>query len=122
MPIYGQVQSFDVTDLLIVVVRYFGGVKLGVGGLIQAYKTAAQMALENSSIVERTVDKNFVLKFDYPEMNIVMRIIKENNLNIVRQDLGLDCKVYFSVRKKNADEIFEKFISVYKVEINEIDI
>lgn len=122
MPIYGQVQSFDVTDILIVVVRYFGGVKLGVGGLIQAYKTAAQMALENSSIIERTIDKNFVLKFDYPEMNIVMRIIKENNLNIVRQDLGLDCKVYISVRKKDANEIFEKFVSVYKVEINEIEV
>ncbi len=121
MPIYGQIQSFDVTDVLIVVVRYFGGVKLGVGGLIQAYKTAAQMALENSRIVERTVNKRFTIKFDYPEMNIVMRIIKEHNLQLIKQDLGLDCTIYISVRKKDAEEIFEKFNSVYKVEITETE-
>lgn len=119
MPIYGQIQSFEVTDILIVVVRYFGGVKLGVGGLIQAYKATAQMALENSRIVERTVDKIFEIIFDYPEMNIVMRLIKENNLNILKQDLGLDCKIYISVRKNEAEEIFNKFDSVYKVEIAE---
>src|SRR5690606_6546424 len=82
MPIYGQIQSFEVTDVLIVVVRYFGGTKLGVGGLIQAYKTAAQMALEHAKIIESTVDKIFEIHFDYPEMNIVMRLIKEHNLNI----------------------------------------
>jgi len=118
MPIYGQIQSFDVTNILVVVVRYFGGVKLGVGGLIQAYKTAAQMALENSSIVERTVNVHFRIKFDYPEMNIVMRLIKENNLGIIKQELSLDCTIFISVRKKEAEEIFEKFESVYKVEIS----
>ncbi|HSJ12173.1 MAG TPA: YigZ family protein [Gillisia sp.] len=119
MPIYGQIQSFDVTDILVVVVRYFGGVKLGVGGLIQAYKTAAQMALENSRIVERTVNRTFIIKFDYPEMNIVMRLIKENNLEILKQYLQLDCTIYISVRKKDAEEIFGKFESVYKVSITE---
>ena len=119
MPIYGQIQSFDVTDILVVVVRYFGGVKLGVGGLIQAYKTAAQMALENSRIVERTVNRTFIIKFDYPEMNIVMRLIKENNLEILKQELQLDCTIYISVRKKDAEEIFGKFESVYKVSITE---
>ena len=121
MPIYGQIQSFNVTNILVVVVRYFGGVKLGVGGLIQAYKTAAQMALENSRIVERTVNKNFKIKFDYPEMNIVMRLIKENNLEILKQELGLDCTIYIIVRKKDAEEIFGKFDSVYKVSITESD-
>lgn len=119
MPIYGQIQSFDVTDILVVVVRYFGGVKLGVGGLIQAYKAAAQMALENSRIVERTVNRTFIIKFDYPEMNIVMRLIKENNLEILKQELQLDCTIYISVRKKDAEEIFGKFESVYKVSITE---
>ena len=119
MPIYGQIQSFDVTDILVVVVRYFGGVKLGVGGLIQAYKTAAQMALENSKIVVRTVNRTFIIKFDYPEMNIVMRLIKENNLEILKQELQLDCTIYISVRKKDAEEIFGKFDSVYKVSITE---
>lgn len=121
MPIYGQMQSFDVTDILIVVVRYFGGVKLGVGGLIQAYKTAAQMALENSKIVERTIDEVFEIHFDYPEMNIVMRIIKEYDLTVTEQDLGLDCKIYISVRKKEAEKIYEKFKAVYKVEIKKIE-
>lgn len=122
MPIYGQIQSFDVTNILVVVVRYFGGVKLGVGGLINAYKTAAQMALENSRITTRTIDETFKLKFDYPEMNIVMRLIKEHNLNIIEQDLGLDCKIYLSVRKKEADAIYEKFSNIYKVEITREDI
>ena len=121
MPIYGQIQSFDVTNVLIVVVRYFGGVKLGVGGLIQAYKTAAQMALENSKIVVRTINRKFKIHFDYPEMNIVMRIIKEHDLNIIKQDLGLDCEIYVSVRKKEATAILEKFKAVYKVTINEVE-
>tara|TARA_R100000935_G_C2825485_1_gene162045 strand:- start:452 stop:1060 length:609 start_codon:yes stop_codon:yes gene_type:complete len=117
MPIYGQIQSFDVTNILIVVVRYFGGVKLGVGGLINAYKTTAQMALENSSILKRTIDDVYVLKFDYPEMNVVMRIIKEHNLNLIDQNLELDCEVFFSVRKKDSQSIYEKFEATYKVEI-----
>ncbi|MFO8147159.1 MAG: YigZ family protein [Gillisia sp.] len=121
MPIYGQIQSFDVTDVLIVVVRYFGGVKLGVGGLIRAYKTAAQMALENSKIIERTIDEIFEIHFGYPEMNIVMRIIKEYDLSIIEQNLGLDCKIYITVRKKDAENIFEKFQAVYKVEIKKIE-
>lgn len=121
MPIYGQIQSFEVTNILIVVVRYFGGVKLGVGGLIQAYKTAAQMVLENAKIVEKTINKNFKIVFDYPEMNSVMRIIKEQNLKVVQQDLGLDCKVYIEVRKNEAEIILNKFEAVYKVEITELD-
>ena len=120
MPIYGQIQSFEVTDVLIVVVRYFGGVKLGVGGLIQAYKTTAQMALENSRIVKRTIDKVFQVQFDYPEMNAVMRLIKEHNLKIVSQDLGIDCKIVFKVRKKEADLIREKFEAFHKIEFSSV--
>lgn len=121
MPIYGQIQSFEVTDVLIVVVRYFGGVKLGVGGLINAYKTAAQMALENANIVTRTINQKFQIEFDYPEMNKVMRVIKENNLNIVDQILGLDGKIIISVRKKEAERIYEKFDATYKVTITELE-
>ena len=115
MPIYGQIQSFDVTNVLLVVVRYFGGVKLGVGGLINAYKTTAQMALEASKIVKKTIDFKYEISFDYPEMNKVMRIIKENNLKVLDQKLELGCKLYISVRKKEAENIFEKFNSTYKV-------
>ena len=122
MPIYGQIQSFDVTNILIVVVRYFGGTKLGVGGLMNAYKTAAQMALEASNILKRTIDEVFVIKFDYPEMNTVMRIIKENNLNVIDQKLELDCKIFLGVRKKDAGNIFSKFENTYKVEIKKLEI
>ncbi|GHA34774.1 hypothetical protein GCM10007103_15360 [Salinimicrobium marinum] len=121
MPIYGQIQSFDVTDVLIVVVRYFGGVKLGVGGLINAYKTGAQMALEASKIVKKTIDVKFVISFDYPEMGTVMRVIKENNLNVLDQKLELNCKIYISVRKREAEAIFEKFEHIYKVGIKEVE-
>lgn len=115
MPIYGQLQSFDVTNALIVVVRYFGGTKLGVGGLIQAYKTAAQMALEASKIVQRTIDEIFILNFEYPEMNTVMRILKDEDISIVKQKMELDCEFEISVRKNDAERIFELFESTYKV-------
>ncbi|TDN88698.1 putative YigZ family protein [Salegentibacter sp. 24] len=121
MPIYGQIQSFEVTNVLIVVVRYFGGVKLGVGGLINAYKTAAQMALEQAHIVTRTIDEVFTISFDYPQMNIVMRLIKENNLKIIEQKLELDCMIYIAVRKKDAQAVFEKFDSTYKVKIRKLE-
>src|SRR5690554_2559881 len=119
MPIYGQLQSFDVTNILVVVVRYFGGTKLGVGGLIQAYKTAAQMALEASRIVKKTINKNFILKFEYPEMNTVMRIIKDENLNVTDQKMELNCEFEISVRKKDASRIFELFENTYKVNIQD---
>lgn len=121
LPIYGQIQSFDVTNILIVVVRYFGGVKLGVGGLINAYKTSAQMALEASKIVKRTINKQFLIRFDYKNMNKVMRVIKENNLKIKDQTLELDCQITISVRLKDSIKIAEKFEAIYQVAIKELD-
>jgi uncharacterized YigZ family protein len=100
MPIYGQIQSFNVTNILVVVVRYFGGVKLGVGGLITAYKTAAQMALEESEIIEKTIDIHFLVHFDYKNMNKVMRVIKEKNITIVAQKMEESCEIEISTRKK----------------------
>lgn len=117
MPIYGQLQSFDVTNILVVVVRYFGGTKLGVGGLIQAYKTSAKLALEASNIIKKTINEDFILKFEYPEMNIVMRIVKDQNLNVTNQKMELDCEFIISVRKKDAQRIFEIFETTYKVSI-----
>tara|TARA_R110002020_G_scaffold64851_1_gene171647 strand:- start:1124 stop:1765 length:642 start_codon:yes stop_codon:yes gene_type:complete len=121
MPIYGQLQSFDVTNALVVVVRYFGGTKLGVGGLIQAYKTTAQMALETCKIVERTINETFLLKFEYPEMNTVMRIIKDEDLNLVNQKMELSCEFEIAVRKKDAERIFELFENTYKVAIKHLE-
>lgn len=120
MPIYGQIQSFDVTNILIVVVRYFGGVKLGVGGLIGAYRESAKMALEASVIVEKTIDIHFNITFDYKNMNKVMRIIKEKNLNILSQKMEESCQIEISTRKKNAEMIFDIFTNLFEVGIEEV--
>ncbi|WP_026978300.1 IMPACT family protein [Flavobacterium tegetincola] len=117
MPIYGQIQSFDVTNVLIVVIRYYGGIKLGVGGLISAYKTVAQMSLEQSEIIEKTIDVHFIVSFTYENMNKVMRVIKEKNLDIVTQKLELTCEIEIKTRKKNAETIFDIFNSLYPIEI-----
>lgn len=119
MPIYGQIQSFRLTNILIVIVRFFGGVKLGVGGLITAYKTAAQMALENSDIVERTIDAHFVIAFDYKNMNKVMRVIKEKNLEIVSQKMEMSCEIEIATRKKNAKMVEEIFNSMFEIAIKQ---
>ncbi|CAM1370298.1 IMPACT family protein [Tenacibaculum xiamenense] len=119
-PIYGQIQAFDVTNVLIVSVRYFGGTKLGVGGLINAYRTSAQLALEASEIVERTIDVLYKLKFGYDMMNKVQRIIKERNLKIVSQKLEMDCEYVISVRKKDAHQIFDIFEALFKVEVKQL--
>jgi len=120
MPIYGQIQSFELTNVLVVVVRFFGGVKLGVGGLIAAYKTTAQMALEASEIIEKTIDVNFLIIFEYKNMNKVMRIIKERNLEIVHQKMELNCEIKIATRKKNAEMIFTLFNSIFEIEIKKI--
>lgn len=120
MPIYGQIQSFNVTNILVVVVRYFGGVKLGVGGLINAYKTSAQLTLENANILKKTINKNYTIAFDYKNMNKVMRIIKEKQVNIIEQKLELDCNIIISVRKKDAHSIFEIFDSQYEIDIKKV--
>ena len=121
MPIYGQIQSFEITNVLIVVVRYFGGVKLGVGGLISAYKTTAQLTLEEADIVEKTIDKHFKITFDYKNMNKVMRIIKEKNIDIVHQKMELNCEIEITTRKKNAQQTFDIFSTLFEIEIEEIE-
>ena len=120
MPIYGQIQSFGLTNVLVVVVRFFGGVKLGVGGLISAYKTAAQMALEESVILEKTIDVQFQISFDYKNMNKVMRIIKEKNLEIISQQMKESCQIKIATRKKNAKIIFDIFFNLFEIEIKKI--
>lgn len=119
MPIYGQIQSFEVTNVLIVVVRYFGGVKLGVGGLISAYKTAAQMVLETAQIVEKTIDVHYIIKFEYINMNKVMRVIKEKNIDIINQKMEISCEIEIAIRKNNAQNIYEAFQSIYEIDISE---
>ena len=120
MPIYGQILSFEVTNILIVVVRYFGGVKLGIGGLINAYKTSANQILETSNIIEKTININYLISFDYKNMNTVMRIIKEKSLNIINQKLELNCQITLSIRKNEADFIFKIFNNLYEIRIKEV--
>ena len=127
MPIYGQIQSFSVTNVLIVVVRIFGGVKLGVGGLITAYKTTAQMVLETCEIVEKTIDIHFTITFDYKNMNKVMRVIKEKKLEIVNQEMEINeesglpiGKIEIKTRKKNAEMVFDIFNSMFEIDIKRL--
>ena len=120
MPIYGQLLSFDVTNVLVIVVRYFGGVKLGVPGLINAYKTTAQMALEVAEIVDKTIDTTFSIKFEYKDMNKVMRIIKEKNLNIINQTMELSCEIIFSIRKSEAHQAETAFDALYEITLKKL--
>ena len=126
-PIYGQIQSFSVTNILIVVVRFFGGTKLGVGGLISAYKNTAQLALLSCEIVEKTINLGFKLSFDYQNMNKVMRIIKEKKLEIVNQEIEFDQnsglplgKIEIKTRKKNAEMIFDIFNNIYEIRVQRL--
>jgi len=121
MPIYGQIQSFEVTNILVVSVRYFGGTKLGVGGLISAYKTSAQMALEASCILAKTINIFYKLTFNYDLMNAVQRVVKEKNIEIVHQKLEMNCEYTISVRKNDSEMIFTIFDNLYKVEIKELE-
>nr|WP_179020013.1 YigZ family protein [Winogradskyella forsetii] len=120
MPIYGQIQSFEVTNILIVVIRYYGGVKLGVGGLINAYRTGAQLAIEASKIVERTINRDYQLKFEYKNMSKVMRLLKENDVEIINQTLELNCLLEISVRKSHSSKVFDMFDQFFGVDIKEL--
>lgn len=116
-PIHGQLQSFDVTNVLVVVVRYFGGTKLGVGGLINAYRTGAQLALEASKIEERTIDVTFDIEFEYPLMNVVMRLIKDENIQIIDQEMMLKCRFKLAIRRQEAERVLVLVKNIFGVNL-----
>ncbi|WP_194974979.1 IMPACT family protein [Aquiflexum lacus] len=116
-PILGQIRSNQLTNVLIVVVRYFGGVKLGVGGLISAYRTATAEAISNNVIMEAIVKNRVNLQFDYLSMNDVMKIIKDYNLEIINQQFDNDCKITLLVRKGLLNEIISKLENLEGAEI-----
>lgn len=118
-PIYGQLQSYDLTQILVVVVRYFGGTKLGVGGLINAYRTAAQQAIQAAQIVEKTIDEQYTIAFDYPLLSKVMRVIKDNSLEIISQKQELHCEYTLAVRKKEATRVLQLFKDTYGIKLLE---
>ncbi len=110
-PILNQLRSFELFNVLIVVVRYFGGTKLGVSGLILAYKSATRDAIHNSKIVSRFITRQIELSFEYPLMNQVMRVIKEDNIKIISQDFPSNCIIKLEIKKskiKSASNRFEK--------------
>ena len=115
IPIYGQIQSFELTNILVIVVRYFGGIKLGVGGLVQAYKTTAQLTLQEAEIEEKLITAELRICFDYPLMNKVMRVVKEQNLNITQQLLTENCELHLAIRQSDYQRMQELFENIYGV-------
>ncbi len=116
-PIFGQIQSKDLTNVLLVVVRYYGGTKLGVSGLINAYRTAAKDALEANTIVEKTVNDLYEVDFDYAQMNDVMHLLKEEQLTQHSHTFDTHCSIRFSVRKLNSARVSDMFASLKNVNL-----
>jgi len=119
-PILGQIQSFDLSDVLIVVVRYFGGTLLGVGGLIQAYKSAAQDAIRNNTIVKTFVMDHFRLSFAYPSMNEVMKVVKVFDLEQSEQHFEIECTMVISVRRSLSPQVLEMLEKVEGCRVDEL--
>ena len=119
-PIYGQLLSADLTDTLVVVVRYFGGVLLGASGLANAYKTAARDAISHAEIVEKTIDVRYRLHFEYAAMNDVMRIVKDFGLVPTNQDFNLDCRLDLSVRQSQSNRLYDAVAQLRTVRIEVI--
>ena len=107
-PILGQINSNELTDLIILVVRYFGGVKLGTSGLIVAYKTAAAEAIANAEVETRTVNEEFTFSFEYPLMNSVLKVVRDLDARIVSQSYDMDCQMTLSIRRGKMQELQEK--------------
>jgi len=120
-PIHGQLLSHDLTNILVVVIRYFGGTKLGIPGLINAYREATKDALNQADIIEKLVTETITISYDYPLMDVVMRFIKENNINILETQFEISCKVRLSVRKSKAAKTEESLKSIYGVKIEKGD-
>ena len=119
-PILGQILSNGLTNILIVVVRYFGGVKLGVPGLIRSYKTAASDAITDATIITKTIKEHYEVSFKYPQMNDVMRLVKEFDLEVVNTDFRIYCKLIFAAQKSKADSIVETFKKNHELAIKKI--
>lgn len=119
-PILGQINSNELTDILVVVVRYFGGIKLGTSGLIVAYRTAAAQALAEARVIEKTVDEQVTVAFEYPFMNDVMRIVKEESPEIVEQSYDMDCIMTLRIRKSQMERLRARLEKVETARIVEL--
>jgi len=120
-PIYGQIVSRELSDLLVVVVRYFGGTKLGVGGLINAYRSAASDALDQNSIIERRVYDRLKVEFEYERMNAVMKVIKDLQLDFEEQEFDLNCSLTLKSWKRQTERVFDSFSKITACKISLIE-
>ena len=118
-PILGQINSNELTDILIIVVRYFGGVKLGTSGLIQAYKAAAAEAIAAATIIEKTVDEQVTVTYEYPLMNQVMRVVKEEEPSILSQSFDNDCRMTLAIRASLMSRLRQRLEKIDGVRITE---
>ena len=107
-PILNQIEKFDLTNILVVVVRYFGGTLLGVGGLINAYRTSAETAVKNARIIRKKIQHQYDLEFEYPAMNQVMQLIKEMQISAANQDFGISCRMSILVDQEKEELITSK--------------
>lgn len=121
-PILGQIDSKQLTNIAVIIVRYFGGTLLGVPGLIQAYKSSASMALQLTPIVQKSIEINFELHFDYTIMNDVMNIIKQTGCSVVGQDTQLFCLLIVGIPKAKLDEVLYRLSLFHKLEVKKIEI
>lgn len=118
-PILGQINSYNITNVIIAVVRYFGGIKLGTSGLITSYREAASLAIEEAGIIEKTIDLRLSFAFDYLSMNDVMKIVKDLEPTIIHQDFNLNCTMTLEIPKAKFNELEERIRKVDKLKIEE---
>ena len=118
-PIYGQILSFELTDVLIAVIRYFGGTKLGVGGLIQAYRESARLALNHGAVVGKEIKLPFRLEFEYPQMDKVMRLLREKQVEIVSQEMDMRVRLGLLVSKSKESVFREGLAQMHEVQVEE---
>jgi uncharacterized YigZ family protein len=114
-PIHGQLLSHGLTNTLAVVVRYFGGTKLGIPGLINAYREATRDALAHGNIIELTVNETYHIQYEYPLMDVVMRFMKDHDINIIKTQFELDCRLSFEVRKSQAPQVVDSLKQIYGI-------
>lgn len=118
-PILGQIEAFDLSNILIGVVRYYGGTKLGVGGLINAYRSAAKDAIEQGEIIEREVFHHWLLEFEYTEMPQVMNVLKKNNLPLIKKDFAASCRLWTEVSLAEHDRMISELDGFKSLQLHE---
>jgi uncharacterized YigZ family protein len=121
LPIYGQIQSFELTNVLVVVVRYFGGTKLGVSGLINAYKTASQEVLKDSKIITKTIDDEYLLIFAYADLDKVLKLLHKSPAKVLSQKMEMNCEYHISIRKSESEKLIKQLKELRCVSINAVD-